>query len=68
MTRYSGTHQPSVAPLTVSPTANTLPACSAARQAGLRPAHCSPVTWMSFCARAFSRVTVLPGTASVWQP
>ncbi|MNE48409.1 hypothetical protein D3C81_1469970 [compost metagenome] len=62
---YSGTHQPSVAPLTVSPRPNTLPSAAALTQAGLRPAHSSPMTWMSFLASAASRLTVLPGSVSV---
>ena len=62
-----GTHHPSLAPFTGSPTAKTLPASSASRHTGLRPAHCSANTWMSFCASAFSMVTLLPGSASVRQ-
>lgn len=65
---YSGTHQPSVAPLTVSPRLTTLPSASALTQTGLRPAHSSPMTWMSLLARAVSRVMVVPGKVSVGRP
>ncbi|MCY1181352.1 hypothetical protein D9M73_218520 [compost metagenome] len=68
LTRYSGTHQPSVAPFTGSPTAKTSPAASALRHNSLRPAHCSAITWISFCRSAFSMVSVLPGSTSVLQP
>ncbi|MNH29865.1 hypothetical protein D3C79_901190 [compost metagenome] len=62
---YAGTYQPSSAFFTVSPMLNTWPACSALIQAGLRPAHSSPMTWMSLRARATSMLTVLPGRVSV---